>query len=215
MNAETEFLSGLIKLQYGMKVEPRLRRLAKKVTWAKNWPQDRTSFWNAEAFMWGHKIQKERRDLIKKELSFLKGKNLDLGCGSYSYLPSVGFDLSSKMLDFNENLSKKVIGDLEHALPFKPNSFDSVTAIFVLNYVKNYPLLFTEVHRVLKDQGNFVALLSAKGVQAWHAQQQVNSFTSLIWKKNLQKSGFKVKVKIKDKLCFFFCQKATKKSPWP
>ena len=44
-----------------------------------------------------NKISKERRLLIEQELKFLfKGKNLDLGCGAYSYFPSVGFDLSEK-----------------------------------------------------------------------------------------------------------------------
>src|SRR3989344_2039491 len=105
---ETQFLEGLIELQYEQDVVKDLEQVAKKVPWAKGWPQDTKAFWNAEAFMWGHKIDKEVRTVIADELKELeKGNNLDLGCGSYSYLPSVGFDLSPTMLDFNENCVKK------------------------------------------------------------------------------------------------------------
>src|SRR3989338_7306111 len=90
---ETEFLSGLIELQYGKNVEKELQQYSKKVPWAKGWPLDDKAFWNAEAFMWSRKISKEKRELIKQELEFLaQGKDLDLGCGAYSYVKSIGFD---------------------------------------------------------------------------------------------------------------------------
>ena len=153
IDAETEFFKGLIELQYGLNVEDKLGEISKNVSWARNWPEDKKSFWNAEAFMWNKKIDKEIRELIRGEVEFLSGgKNLDLGCGSYSYLKSVGFDISEKMLNFNDNCLEKVIGDLENDLPFFANNFDSVTAIFVLNYVENYTFLLQEVKRVLKDQ---------------------------------------------------------------
>jgi len=208
MDSETEFLSGLIQLQYGMKVVPKLKKLSSKVGWAKNWPQDTTSFWNAEAFMWARKIDKEKRELIKRELSFLSsGKNLDLGCGSYSYLSSVGLDLSPKMLDFNKNLKKKVVGDLEQKLPFREEEFDSVTAIFVLNYVKNHSALFREVCRVLKEKGHFVAILYSKQINDWQRQKEVNHFSEIVWRKELEQAGFGVNSYIKEGLYFFICQK--------
>ena len=118
-DAETLFFSGLIELQYGKDVEKELKIIAEDVSWAKGWPDNIISFWNAESFMWRHKISKEARDLIAGELSFLKGgKNLDVGCGAYSYLSSVGFDISEKMLLLNGHCTEKVRGDLEGALPF-------------------------------------------------------------------------------------------------
>lgn len=208
VSVEGEFLSGLLELGYGQKVEERLKKLAAQVKWAKGWPQDNGAFWNAEAFMWGHKISKEVRGRIEKELRFLAGKkNLDLGCGSYSYLSSVGFDSSLKMLQFNENCIRKVRGSLEKKLPFASGEFSSVTAVFVVNYVKNYLQLFKEIGRVLDEKGAFVMVLSAAGVQEWQRQKEVNNYSAARWQEELVRSGFKVQFYEKEKLWFFRCHK--------
>ena len=61
MDHETEFLCSLLELQYGQKVEEKLQHLAAHVSWAQGWPARKESFWNEEAFMWQHKIEKEKR----------------------------------------------------------------------------------------------------------------------------------------------------------
>ena len=208
LNPENEFLKSLIKLQYGIKVQNTLRKQSSKVPWAKGWPKNNTSFWNAEAFMWSHKVDKDVRKLITTELKSLSGKkNLDLGCGSYSYIPSVGFDLSKKMLDFNDNCTEKVEGDLERKLPFANNSFDSVTTIFVLNYVKNYPKLLSEINRVLKSNSIFVAVLYSKNINSWQRQKEVNKLPKEKWKSSIIQVGFSVKLQQKQGLWFFKCTK--------
>ena len=206
IDAETEFFKGLIELQYGLNVEDKLCEISKDVSWARNWPEDKKSFWNAEAFMWNKKIDKEIRELIRGEVKFLSGgKNLDLGCGSYSYLISVGFDISEKMLNFNDNCPEKVIGDLENDLPFFANTFDSVTVIFVLNYVKGYVRLLQEVKRVLKEGGIFVVVLSSKKINSWQRKKEVNDFLGKKWYDFFLKSGFKVNFYEKEDLFFFKC----------
>ncbi len=203
-NPENEFLKNLIKLQYGIKVQNMLKNQSKKVSWAKGWPKNNASFWNAETFMWSHKVDKSIRKLIATELKFLrKKKNLDLGCGSYSYIPSVGFDLSQKMLDFNDNCTEKVEGDLEQKLPFTDKSFDSVTAIFVLNYVKNYPQLLSEINRILKPKGIFVAVLYSKNINSWQRQKEVSKLSQQEWAKAITKVGFSVRLHEKQGLWFF------------
>ncbi|MDO8656808.1 MAG: hypothetical protein Q7K45_06225, partial [Nanoarchaeota archaeon] len=113
MNPETQFFQGLIELQYGQNVEKKLKALSSKIPWAHGWPQNKESFWNAESFMWSRKIEKETREMIQQELQFLaQGKNLDVGCGAYSYIPSVGFDLSPQMLKLNDICIEKVQGDV-------------------------------------------------------------------------------------------------------
>ena len=205
MNSEDQFLQGLLELQYGEKVENKLKNLAKNIPWAINWPEDNTSFWNAEAFMWNNKIKKETRELIRQELFFLNKRNLDLGCGAYSYIPSVGFDFSEKMLKFNENCKEKVIGDLEKPLPFI-DKFDSVTAIFILNYVTNYKQLFSEIKKLLKNDGTFIMILSNKPVNKWQKQKQVNSFLKEEWL-NILNDYFKVEFYEKKGLLFYRCRK--------
>jgi len=207
MDPETDFLSGLIELQYGQDVEDKLRQLSEKVKWAKDWPENKEAFWNAESFMWQCKINKEKRELIKKELSFLEnGNNLDLGCGAYSYISSVGFDISEKMLQLNDNCVQKIVGDLENALPFNDQEFDSVTAIFVLNYVKDYQQLLSEIKRVLSKRGFFVMVISSKGVNDWQQQKEVNDFSVKEWGSILERIGFKVRFYEKHGLCFFICK---------
>jgi ubiquinone/menaquinone biosynthesis C-methylase UbiE len=208
MNAETEFLGGLLELGHGIDVEAKLKELSSDVNWAVGWPVDKTSFWNAEAFMWRYKVGKEAQNIISDELSFLNGRNLDVGCGAYSYvLGSVGFDFSPKMLDFNDQCREKVVGDLERLLPFDSASFDSVTAVFVLNYVQNYTGLLEEVNRVLKSSGVFVMVLSAFPVNEWQRQKEVTILHEEEWKSMLEKVGFVVTVSEKEKLWFFRCKK--------
>ncbi len=206
MDPETEFFKGLIELQYGRKVEQRLEKISNKVTWAKGWPERDESFWNGEAFMWQHKISPEKRELIGKELQSLSGgKNLDLGCGAYSYLPSVGLDFSVKMLQFNQNCKEKVIGNLEKKLPLQDKLFDSVTAVFVLNYVRNFNQLLSEIKRVMKKKGTFISVLSGLEINPWQKQKEINSFLGKEWKEILEKNGFKVRFYEKRGLWFFRC----------
>ncbi len=211
MEQETQFLAGLLELQYGVADIAAITKLSSSVSWAKGWPDNNLAFWNAEAFMWSKKIDKIVRQLIEEELSFLQKKrnfrNLDLGCGAYSYLPSVGFDFSEKMLLFNERCTEKVIGNLEEKLPFDDASFDSVTAVFVLNYVQDYNQLLSEIKRILRENGLFVMILSVRSINEWQRQKEINSFTALHWSSLLKDTGFKVSVKEKENLLFFQCEK--------
>ncbi len=205
-DAEAEFISGLLDLGYGKGSKNKLKEISSQVSWARGWPEDKKAFWNAEAFLWGYKIEKEVRGLISSELSFLSGgKNLDLGCGAYSYLPSVGLDLSRKMLQFNDQCREKVLADLEKALPFDFHKFDSVTAVFLLNYVCNYLPLLAEIRRVLRPEGIFVAVLSAGKVNEWQRQKEANSFSAREWQEVLESSGFRVQFYEKERICFFKC----------
>lgn len=214
MDPDTKFFSALIELQYGLKVENKLRDLAIKVDWAKGWPEDNKAFWNAEAFMWQRKIEKEKREFICTELkeiinvskSLENSNNLDLGCGAYSYVKSIGFDFSEKMLQFNDNCKEKIIGDLERQLPFNKQQFDSVTAIFVLNYIQNYSQLLKEIVRILNKNGQFVMILSSKNVNDWQRQKEINNYSALKWQKILIEHGFAVKYYRKEALWFFKCK---------
>jgi ubiquinone/menaquinone biosynthesis C-methylase UbiE len=208
LDPETEFMTEMMKMGFGLDVKDKLLELSKQVDWLQGWPKSDVAFWNAEAFMWSYKINKELREIIFKELSFLKKDNkmnLDLGCGAYSYIPSIGFDISPKMLQLNENCVKKVVGSLEQKLPFAAEEFDSITAIFVLNYVENYLSVLKEVKRILNSKGEFVMVLSVKGVNEWQRQKQVNNLSSKEWLKVLDDVGFKVECYEKKGFLFFKC----------
>lgn len=205
---ETEFLCGLLELQYGLPVMEKLKHWSQIISWARGWPEDDVAFWNAEAFLWSHKIEKSVRRGITEELSLLSGgKNLDIGCGAYSYIPSVGFDMAEKMLQYNERCAEKVLGSLEEKLPFLDASFDSVTAVFVLNYVLRCKELLLEIRRVLSLKGCFVAVFSGKGVKEWQKQKEVRQKSFLEWRKVFEDAGFIVTAYEKEELWFFRCLK--------
>ncbi len=201
-----------MELQYGQPVQSKLKKIAASIPWAHGWPENKESFWNAESFMWVRKIEKNVREIIRQELQPLaRGKNLDLGCGAYSYIPSVGFDISPQMLQLNELCYEKVQGDVEEKLPFKDKSFDSVTAIFLLNYVENYFELLQEIARALKPKGRFVAIFSASRINEWQRQKEINTFGVKEWEEIIKNAGFKVKSYQKKKVWFL---KGTKKNKY-
>jgi ubiquinone/menaquinone biosynthesis C-methylase UbiE len=181
--------------------ENKIKQLAKGVSWAKGWPKKDEAFWNVEAFIWSQKITK--RDFIKQQLPKSRN-NLDLGSGAYSYQTSTCLDYAEKMLQLNPNCKTKIVHDLNKPLPLKDNSFQTVTAIFLFNYLKNYHQLLKEIKRVLKPKGKFTMVLSAKKINPWYQQKEVNQLTKEEWLSILDKY-FKVKLEIKNDLLFYYC----------
>ena len=204
LDSDTEFFKGLLELHHGVDVIDRLVDISHNVEWAQDWPKNDISFWNAEAFMWGYKVDKSVRKLIEEELSFLKGKNLDVGCGSYSYIESVGVDFSSKKLQFNDNCVEKIEYNLEKGLP-SLSGFDSVTAVFVLNYITNLEGLLDSIKTVLVDGGVFVCVLYGKELNQWQKQMEVNDYGIDEWKEVLS-TKFNVTCNQKEGLWFFRCR---------
>ncbi len=209
---EDKLLIQLLELQHGAINICDVKISADKVKWAKGYPQKKESFWNCEAFMWSQKIDSKKREVIRVELlkhiniNFESYKNLDLGSGSYCYIPSVAFDCSMKMLEFNDSALQKVEGDLQSKWPFDNSYFTSVTAVFVLNYIFDLDLVFCEVKRVLVDGGKFVAVISAKGVSELHQQHEKQKMDIFEWKKRFLKYFDSVEVYGKEDLWFFVCQ---------
>ncbi len=96
------------------------------------------------------------KQIISYYLSFkLKGLNLDIGSGWYMHYPdSVAVDVSPVNLK-NNMLDKKICMDLEDiafekGLPFKDNTFDSVTMVSVWQYLRNVQPVLDELERVSK-----------------------------------------------------------------
>lgn len=207
---EDKLLEQLLELQHGAINLSELTITANNVTWAKGYPNKKEAFWNCEAFMWQRKIDSNKRDLIKTELQKILGtkdiNNLDIGSGSFCYLPSVAFDCSKKMLNFNDSAIKKVQGDLEQNWPFDDNSFSSITAIFVVNYIENLNNLLSEVKRILKKEGKFIVVISAKGVSELHQKQEKHNLTKCQWEQVFMKKFDFVDSFEKEDLWFFVCK---------
>jgi ubiquinone/menaquinone biosynthesis C-methylase UbiE len=127
----------------------------------------------------GYDLAAEDYDKKEKYLnSFEKGKFLSLlpeikdkkildvgaGTGRVS-LPLVlsgaqvtALDISEKILELLKRKNKKittVVGEAEN-LPFENESFDIVTAAFLIVHLKDPKIFFDEVYRVLKPDGLFL-----------------------------------------------------------
>lgn len=97
-------------------------------------------------------------------LGDLKGKKvLDVGAGtgrltlllSKAKADVTALDISQEMLKMLEKKDKTILtktGDVE-CLPFEDETFDVVTAAFVIVHLKNPSIFFSEAYRVLKDGG--------------------------------------------------------------
>jgi len=100
----------------------------------------------------------------------MKGKRiLDAGCGPGVYAEwlsdrgaeVVAFDANEKMIKLaRERLGDKaqvVQANLEHALGFlRDGSFDIVVSPLVMDYVRDWGMVFGEFYRVLRDRGYLV-----------------------------------------------------------
>ncbi|KKR31919.1 MAG: S-adenosylmethionine (SAM)-dependent methyltransferase [Candidatus Gottesmanbacteria bacterium GW2011_GWC2_39_8] len=121
----------------------------------------------------------------KKLTPFIKGRNetalelldpgnklLDLGCGygelailaSEKFANITGIDIDEERLKRAKNIVKK-LGlnninfqqiDANRSLPFKNESFDTVTALSVIESIENLDLVIEEIHRILEKNGTFI-----------------------------------------------------------
>ncbi len=104
-------------------------------------------------------------DMIKNEKL---GKVLDVGCGSGIQMKLIahksqfiaGIDISNKMLKLAKNELKYLeknkwelkVADA-HKIPYKNNTFNTIVALGLLDYVKSPQLVLNEFARVLKKRG--------------------------------------------------------------
>ncbi len=169
---------------------------AKKIKVLEGWPDNKEKFWDMEAVNWKFRTPESMRDFISEELKELKGRNLDIGCGSISYVDgSVCLDISYDMLKWNKN-ENKVQGVCEQ-LPFKKDSFDSVTMVFTANYAEDLSKLVREISKVLKRDGKIICVQSAKPVHKLHQLVENKDFSVEKLMYELNKIGFRVKKEVK------------------
>jgi len=90
---------------------------------------------------------------------------VDLGCGdgrlanfflSKWVKEYVCLDISENMLKQAKNSVKKIKHDLNKPFPLSDSYADVVLALFVLLHIENLHNFFSEVYRILKDDGVFI-----------------------------------------------------------
>jgi ubiquinone/menaquinone biosynthesis C-methylase UbiE len=135
-------------------------------TWESYWNQKKGNFlelYKNEEFIKG--IASEVENCLKKGDSVL-----DLGCGdgiktsriAKKGFKVVGIDTSRTAIDKAkqnfQDLTFVVKDVVDENLPFGTNTFDAVTAISLLEYIKNKKEFLKEVKRVLKSNGILITI---------------------------------------------------------
>ncbi len=99
----------------------------------------------------------------------LKGRALDLGCGTgllQKFLTKklIGSDISFKMLKKAKERGEFVVqADLDY-LPFKDNSFQEIFSFTALQNLPNIKLTLQEAKRLLKKDGIFILTILKKSL---------------------------------------------------
>ena len=150
-------------------------------------------------FLPGYFMAKEIYRNMLRLMPNLKGRLLDIGCGSKPH---------KDMLNVNEHIGIEIDDDGRQnhkyadvlyngeEMPFDDKSFDSALASEVLEHVFNPDTLLRETNRVLKIDGIF--LLSTPFLWEEHGQPyDYARYTSFGLKYILEKKGFKIIEQVK------------------
>ena len=198
-NLYDDFFDILLKLSFVKNKKPLIKKakaIAKKIPELKGWPSS-SKFWDAEALMWNENIPNNIRKLIKTQINktIPKGNNLCLGSGSYHYVKnSVLLDYSQEMLNKSNN-SKKVLFNLNKGkMPFKNNSFNSITAVFLINYIKDLNFLLKDAKRILKKNGKIIIVQSANPIAKLYRIKQKKSWKKEDVEKLMKRFKFKTNI---------------------
>lgn len=142
-----------------------------------------------------------RRGLYKQIATLapeVKGDVLDFGCGSKPYKSLfrgassyTGLDIAVSGHD-HKNSDVDIYYD-GHTIPIADNSMDAVVSFEVLEHVFNIDNVLTEIHRVLKPQGQLLVTLPF----AWFEHEQPYDFaryTSFGLRHVMERNGFTVEI---------------------
>lgn len=138
-----------------------------------------------------------KRKQLKYGVLKLRGKILDLGCGSgeYSYLAAnrenqvIGVDTKVPLKSKFRNVS--FVEADAHYLPFADNSFDACLCAAVLEHVEDPEKILNEACRVLKPKGKLI--VTVPFLQEIHADPyDFRRYTSYGLNLLLTRAGFRV-----------------------
>ena len=142
---------------------------------------------------------------IKKVLPHIKGKLLDIACGTNELVRAHGNGIGVDVYQWGD--VDLVVKDTSE-LPYEDNSFETVSCLAALNHIPNRDEVLKEILRVLKPGGKFLMTMIPPKISAvWHflrkpwdvdrhergmEEGEVYGMSSQQVKALLQQIGFKV-----------------------
>ena len=134
---------------------------------------------------------------------------LDIGCGTGAnlnmlneYGEAIGLDFSKESLKFcrQRELTNLVLASAEQ-MNFKDNSFDTVTALDLLEHIEDDRQVLSEIFRILKNQGHLIITLPAN-MLLWSQHDRVlhhrRRYKRSELKRKVEEAGFTV-----EKITYF------------
>lgn len=159
--------------------------------------------YDLEELHWWHKAKRRLvSSILKKSLKGKGNKILDVGCGTGKNLEAFskfgvvfGIDNSSDAISFCKKRGfKDVVKKSIEKMPYKPGSFDAITALDVLEHVDDSRVL-KEIRRILKKDGVLIITVPAFK-WLWSRWDEVlyhkRRYTEKTLTEVLRKNGFKI-----------------------
>jgi len=104
---------------------------------------------------------------VKTVLPYIEGKLLDIGCGTNHLVKNYSGDGVGVDVYKWDNVDLVVENTAD--LPYKNNSFDTVTILAALNHIPNRTEVLSEANRVLKKEGKLIITMIPPTISAiWH-----------------------------------------------
>lgn len=103
---------------------------------------------------------------VRAVLPYLRGRLLDIGCGTNELVRSYG---SGVGVDVYQWGTVDLVVENSADLPFDDESFDTVTIIAALNHIPNRREVLKEAHRLLRMNGTIiVTMIPPRLSKVWH-----------------------------------------------
>ena len=124
---------------------------------------------------------------------------LDLACGNGELINELRKrKIKCTGLDIKKNINANIVHDLNKKIPLKDKSFSQITCIDSLEHVKNISQVFSEVYRILKEEGIFI--VSVPNTKFYRHNNHINYFTYKLIKEFISNTNFKVE----EEIYFYF-----------
>lgn len=133
-------------------------------------------------------------NFLKDNYRFIRGKVIDIGCGSAKYKPMI-LELNGVEdytgLDFFRNEAADIVADLNKKLPIESNKYGSALCISVLEHLLEPQVALDEIYRILKPGAHL--LLAAPWIYPFHGEpHDYFRYSHFALQYMLEKSRFKI-----------------------
>lgn len=113
-------------------------------------------------------------------------KTLEIGAGIGEHLAFEPYqDDNYWAIELREEMAAEIarrypqvhtlVADCQQRIPLEDDSFDRVLAIHVLEHLPNLPAAISELHRVLKPDGSFIAVIPCEGGLAYWMARRISA----------------------------------------